>query len=247
MRREDYAQRATLYAVEVATLKRPVLLAELLKSAPLVAEAPCGAGHFLDEYAANGTSVTLLDAEPEMLRIAAERARMKLVEARTTVLTFGTDRPDRQFDFITCPNAAVNYLNATLGKAIAAASLAELVCGGGRLLMQVLLQHADGTVDRCGCYDPGAPHGRWLTEWTRPDGKSGQLTRRRRQRRDGDVITVDLERRYDGRPLGRSQVILQLVELGQVAAQFAEHGLDVITVVPGHDQLSEILLRRERR
>jgi len=102
-------------------------------------------------------------------------------------------------------------------------------------------------VDRCGCYDPNAPHGRWLTEWTRPDGQSGQLTRRRRQQRDGDVITVDLERDYDGRSLGRSQVILRLVELDQVAAQFAEHGLDVTTVVPGHGQLSEILLRRERR
>lgn len=239
----DYPSRAELYGLETAEVPSPASLSSMLGCAAAVAEVPAGVGHFLDEYAAARSRVTLLDTEPRMLAVASERMVQRSIEGSTALLELGVDTPVDTFDLVVCPNAAFNYLVALLGLAETATSLVALVRPGGALLLQVLAVHADGRVDRCGCYDPNAVHETWFTEWTRTDHKGRSLTRRRWQRRTGDVVEVRMERFSGSRSLGTSSIALRLLGIDTTSAAFVAAGLRLERTAHGHHRLSELVFR----
>ena len=80
---------------------RTAILAALDHAAPLgdVLELACGPGSFTTELARRATSVTGIDASPEMLKIAAERTNdatnVHLVQA-----DLFTWSPDRFYSFV---------------------------------------------------------------------------------------------------------------------------------------------------
>lgn len=239
----DYASRAELYGLETAEVPPPALLSSMLGYAAAVAEVPAGVGHFLDEYSAARARVTLLDAEPRMLAIANQRAVQRSLEASTALLELGVDTPVDTFDLVVCPNAAFNYLVALLGLTETATSLVALVRPGGALLLQALVVHADGRVDRCGCYDPDAAHETWFTEWTRTDHKGRSLTRRRWQRRADDIIEVRMERFAGGRSMGTSSITLRLLGIDTISAAFETAGLRLECATSGRHRLSDLVFR----
>ena len=77
------------------------ILAALDSAAPLgdVLELACGPGSFTGELATRATSVTALDASPEMLEIAAARTAQATNVAFTQANLF-TWTPDRRYPFV---------------------------------------------------------------------------------------------------------------------------------------------------
>lgn len=240
----SYADRAAHYGVEIGHASPPTLLDRYLRPGMSVAEAPSGSGHYLRDYARYGADIHLLDAEPAMLAAAHRQAHARSIPCRSTVFRIGAEQPDRAFELVVCPNAAVNYLIPQLGLHQTLVGLSALLVPGGALLLQVLLRHDDGTIDRGSCYDPHAPHQTWLAEWTRSDGSGGTLTRRRRQARTGNNIAVEFDRTHNGLDLGRSKVELTLTTHHSLAT--AAPGLPVVATYRGDGVLSELVLCKEK-
>lgn len=244
----QYAQRAPLYAVETATVAVPKLLGTVLRRAKerraTVAELPCGAGHFLNSYADADVPVLLLDAEPEMLRYAHERATaagVRVVGARPHVVGTDTDRPPA--GAVVVPNAALNYLAATVGTTRTLDALAMLVAPGGELLLQYIGVADNGLPDPSGAYDPASPHGSWVTEWTRPDGLGRHVTRRRRQQREGERIEVCFQHRHDDAVWG-SSISMRVMPAERLTRLLTARGLTVSAAHREPGRLSEVLAVR---
>jgi SAM-dependent methyltransferase len=244
----EYAQRAPWYAVETATVPIPELLGGALRRArecdTTVAEVPCAAGHFLTSYANADVPVLLLDAEPAMLRYAHERAvaaGVNVVAAQPHIL--GTHRDLSAVGAVVVPNAALNYLAATVGTTRTINALAMLVAPGAELLLQYIGVAENGVPDRSGSYDPAWPHGRWVSEWTRPDGLGGNMTRRRLQRRRADRIEVRFEHSHDGDAL-RSAISMLVMPAERLRRLLVARGLTVTAAHRQRGRLSEMLAIR---
>lgn len=245
-----YRERAALYATEIRGVDPPLLLGDLLAGLRAkregVAEVPSGTGHFLRDYAAAGVSPTLIDAEPAMLEAALANVDASSHDPPSTVeLRLGASGAGVRFAGVVSPNAAVNMLAADLGIDGVLAALAKLLKPGGRLLLQLLLVHDDGTVDAGTAYDPGAAHGQWLREWTRP-AIGGRLTRSRRQRRDGRRLTIDFAREFEGIARPVDTVQLDLLTIPDLNRSLDSSGLRTERIILGGSRPSEILVSKKR-
>ncbi|WP_378729898.1 class I SAM-dependent methyltransferase [Nocardia brasiliensis] len=239
----SYAERAALYAIEIAATPVPSSLPELLHPGVSIAELPCGTGHFLPLYRAYRADCWLLDAEPAMLAEAERRCAALGLPVRTNPVLIGRDRPPGHFDVVVCPNAALNYLAAQLGMTGVLRSLLRFTTTEGHLLLQAVLRHPDGRIDPTACYDPRAPHDRWIPEWERPDGNGGTVTRSRWQRRRGDRITVTFARTHNGTELPESTVELVVIDCAEIV-RFTEVEGHRLADIGIRDGMTEILLQR---
>lgn len=241
-----WSDRAATYAAETAPVPTPVLLPRLLASTRSwsLAEAPAGAGHFLDSYAVAGwREITLVDAEPAMLTEAVGRAATygltaHPVRARIQDLAALGHR----YYAIVVPNAALNMLAAQTTTQETLAALRGALRPGGMLLAQFLGIHQDGTLDRSGCFDPDLPEDTWTEEWRRPITGGRSLTRRRRQRRAGPDLTIEIALSVDDTAPTHHQIALRLLALADLPGQCRAAGLGTVVTRPGTHGMSELLV-----
>lgn len=242
----SYDERTRFARAETGAVRRPRLLRGLLDSAARVAELPCGAGHFLADYARAGVVVTLADANPVMLAAACAHALdAGLPAERTrTVRAYVQDLllPDL-VDLVVVPNAALNQLACQ-------APLAELLAGvraslrcGAAVLVQVACTHPGGGVDTAGFYDPARQHRVWFADrWFDPARAGGAVLRRRRQHRNGDQLCVEFDYRDPaGACLHATTVELTLLSADTLTAAFTTAGFGHVRFLAGQGGLSEAL------
>src|SRR5262249_8172002 len=109
----SYEARVPYARAETAAVRRPRLLRGLLDTAAHVAEIPCGAGHFLADYARAGVAVTLVDASTAMLAVAIEHAvnaGLRAERTSPTAVYWQDLTPLDDVDLVVVPNAAINQL-----------------------------------------------------------------------------------------------------------------------------------------
>lgn len=253
-----YSARTPFARTETAAVRRPRLLSSLLNVSPVdaaagtvdrvvsVAEIPCGAGHFLTDYANAGSAVTLVDASAEMLAIAREHAHEAgLLPHRThTVCAYVQDLDLlAPVDLVVVPNAALNQLAAQSSLSVLLPRLRAIVRSGGELLVQVACLHPGGDVDTATFYDPARKHGAWLDDrWFGPARTGGALLRRRRQHRVGDRLRIEFDYHdVDGTSLHHTAVELALFTADTVTAALTAAGFTHVRFLPGQGGLSEFL------
>lgn len=242
----SYEARTRFVRAETATVSRPRLLRGLLGSATHVAEIPCGAGHFLTDYAGAGLAVTLVDASEAMLTEACGHARdAGLPPERTyTVHAYVQDLVvPEPVDLVVVPNAALNQLAAQ-------APLVDLLTGlrvslrpGVEVLAQVVCTHAGGGVDGAGFYDPACQHRVWFADrWFDPAQAGGAVLRRRRQHWDGDRLRIEFDYRDPANTsLHTTTVELVLFSADMLSAAFTAAGFSHVRFLAGQGGLSEAL------
>lgn len=253
-----YRARTSFARSETAAVRRPRLLPSLLTAAPShtparmpervasVAEIPCGAGHFLADYATRDCAVTLVDASAEMLAIAREHAHeVGLPPHRThAVRTYVQDLvlPD-PVDLIVAPNAALNQLAVQTPLSGLLARLRANVRSGGELLVQACCRHPGDVVDSATFYDPARPHKTWFDDrWFDPENTGGANLRRRRQHRAGDRLRIEFDYHdVNGTSLHHTTVELALFTAATLTAALTAAGFTHVRFLPGQGGLSEFL------
>lgn len=231
-----YTARARFALAEAQHSHQPPVLADLLSTARHVLELPCAGGHFLPAYTRAQVRVTLADANPAMLAVAASHAQqvgLPTSQVDTLRCLLPEVPPQPGVDLIVVPNAAVNQL-------LDCCELTQLLTGlavaapGGRLLLQAVLGTADGQVDRCGGYDPAHPEGRWYVDRVfDPHQAGGAATRWRHQRRLGTVLNVRFDYRSDeGASLHTAAVTLHALSRDQLLGACTTAGLSHVRLHP---------------
>jgi SAM-dependent methyltransferase len=213
-----YTARAPWTAADVVRAVAPRGLPWLLAGVEHVAEVPCGAGHFLDSYAAVGAAVTLVDANAAMLATAQTRATRAGIRAVHTVPALLPDLPPLpECGAVVLPHGALNQLAAQQDLVVLLRAVRAAVAPGVRLLVQLL--------------DPGAhplargPHGRRIREPAVPLADGSHVVRSHRTHRHGRVLDVELaytdtnRRHYQADP-----VRMQLLPGWAVAEAVTEAG-----------------------
>jgi SAM-dependent methyltransferase len=235
-----YAERAAYYAAEIADVPPPDLLPGLLHAGAKVAELPSGTGHFLTTYAEHDADVLLIDASRAMLDAAqAASPTAATLCRRVEDLTPG----DGPVDLAVLPNAALNQLAMTFGPARLLAAAAQILAPGRSLLAQVMNVTDDGSVQRCGFYDPDAFDAEPFTDRRLRLGHR-DLTRLRRQRFEHGVLQLEFELREENTILYRHAVELLPLHQVRLANAVALAGLDLVAVTPGAGGLIEVVARR---
>lgn len=108
-----YQLRARFARADADAVSRPRLLPGLLRTTRHVAEVPCGAGHFLADYATAGVKTTLIDGNSAMLAAAIEHAAdIGLLAARIDARVQYVQELGELagVDLVVMPNAALNQL-----------------------------------------------------------------------------------------------------------------------------------------
>ncbi|MDQ3154755.1 MAG: methyltransferase domain-containing protein [Actinomycetota bacterium] len=242
----SYEQRARFARAEAAAVRRPRLLRGLLRTASHVAEIPCGTGHFLTDYARSETTVTLVDACPQMLTAALEHAVDASLPAGRTFPTHAYLQDLQlltEVDLVVAPNAAVNQLACQSSLTDMLAALRRAVSPGVDVLAQVACTHPGGGVDASTFYDTARPHRVWFPDhWFDPAQAGGAVLRRRHQHRDGDWLRVQFD--YvdpAGRSMHTTAVELTLFSAPTLRDAFTAAGFAHVRFLPGHGGLSEVL------
>lgn len=242
----SYAARTRFARVETATMARPRLLHGLLANATHVAEVPCGAGHFLTDYANAGLAVTLVDASEAMLTEARGHARdTGLPPARThTLHAYVHDLVlPESVDLVVMPNAALNQLACQAPLVNMLIGLRASLRPGAELLAQVACTHPGGAVDTAGFYDPARQHQVWFADrWFDPAHAGGAALRRRRQVRDGDRLRIEFDYRDPAdTSLHTTTVELALFSADVLTAALTAAGFNHVRFLAGQGGLSEAL------
>jgi SAM-dependent methyltransferase len=241
-----YKRRARFAAEDTVAVQRPRLLRGLLCEAAHVAEIPCGAGHFLTEYARTGCAATLVDASPEMLAVAMRNAveaglptdRTFPVVAFVQELGFLAD-----VDLLVVPNGALNQLVCQSRLISLLASLHRAIRPGTTMLTQVVCTHGGQLVDTATFYDAAFPHGAWFIDrFLDPVRTDGAVFRQRRQHRRGSLLHIEFAYCDEaGASLGVMTAELELLSALNLAKAFAAAGFTDIRFVPGHGGPSEVV------
>lgn len=241
-----YAQRARFARAEATAVRRPRLLRGLLRTCSNVAEIPCGAGHFLAEYARTSAAVTLVDASPEMLAAAVTHAIETGVPVdRTTARMAYLHELDAlaEIDLVVAPNAALNQLACQSSLTDMLIALRQALRPGVEVLAQMACTHPSGGVDSATFYDPARQHRVWFPDrWFDPAQAGGAVLRRRRQHRDDDRLRIEFD--YvdtAGRSLHTTMVELALFCAQQLRDAFTTAGYAHVRFLPGQGGLSEVL------
>lgn len=250
---DSYDGRARFVRAEADTVPRPRLLRGLLRTADHVAELPCGAGHFLADYAATGVETTLIDGNGAMLAAAIEHAaELGLPTDRTHahvryVQELG-DLPD--VDLVVVPNAALNQLACQTPPTELLAAIRRSLRCGVELLAQIVCVHPGDRIDTAGFYDSLRQHGVWFTDrYLGPIRADRAVLRRRRQHRhDEDTGTDRVRVEFDyldsvGASLQTTGVELCLYSAQELVEVFTAAGFRHIRFLPGYGGLSEILVQ----
>lgn len=245
---DGYTHRAPFYASETTTsITRPACLPGLLAEARHVGELPCGAGHFLADYAAAGVKTTLIDANQAMLDTAAARARRaglppSCIHARARFVQQVGDALSG-VDLLVVPNGALGQLACQMPIPALLDQLRRSLPAGARLLAQVLCTYPDGDTDACGFYDPRLPHHEWVTDRDfDPEHTTGLARRLRRQHRAGRRLRIEFDYHdVAGHSLETANVEMRLLDPPRLRACLAAVGFAGIDIRPGRDHLSDIL------
>jgi SAM-dependent methyltransferase len=241
-----YGERARFARAETPT-SPPLLLSQLLHGAGHVVEVPCGAGHFLTDYAGAGTRVTLIDANAAMLELAARRAaeaNLPTDRLHQRVSLVQQLAPVPGADVLVVPNGALNQLAAQDPLEEILARLRGTLPGGGHMLLQVVCRHPDGGTDAGGFFTPGWPDGQWRADRRLdPEQAAGASYRERRQHHIAPgCVRIDLA--YldaAGTRLHTSTVTLRLIHVAELTDALQAAGLRMATVGRGGDRLTEVL------
>jgi SAM-dependent methyltransferase len=235
-----YDRRAS-YSHGETRVTAPRLLPEMLTGARHIAEVPCGAGHFLTEYAAGGLTVTLVDGSRRMLAAARTAAldagipahRLRTRACRVQHLPHLPVLTD--VDAWVAPNAALNQLTAQMSLPGTLSALRAAMAPGARLLAQVLCRHEDGTADASSFYDPHEADGAWRTDrQLDPASAGGAASRRRRTRHDGRAVGIDFSYHdTEGTRLHTTTVELYLLEPAELTAGLRAAGFQNVRFQPG--------------
>lgn len=242
----SYEGRARFARAETAAVRRPRLLLDVLDSATHVAEIPCGAGHFLADYAHAGVAVTLVDASPAMLTAAVEHAgETGLGTGRTfPIVSYLDDLPRLTgVDVVVVPNAALNLLACQTPLPDLLTYLRTSLGGGAKVLAQVACTHPTNRVDTATFYDSARQHGTWFTDrWVQSTSIKEAVVRRRCQHRDGNQLRIEFDYHDpNGTSLHTTVVELTLFSARQLIEAFHATGFTHIRFLPGNGTLSEIL------
>jgi len=243
---ESYAARARFARAETAAVARPRMLRGLLRARPHVAEIPCGAGHFLTDYARAGAAVTLVDASPQMLAAAVDHAAAVGIPAEQTFPTAAYLQDLAlldEVDLVVAPNAAMNQLACQSSLPEMLAALRQALRPGVKVLAQLACTHPGGGVDSASFYDAGRQHGVWFPDrWFDPDAAAGAVLRRRRQQRTSDLLSIEFGYISPaGHTLHTTSVELSLFSAPQIRGAFTAAGFLAIRYLPGNGGLSEVL------
>jgi SAM-dependent methyltransferase len=241
-----YQQRARFARAEAAAVRRPRLLRGLLRTAPHVAEIPCGTGHFLAEYVRAGAAVTLVDACPEMLAAAVEHAIDAGLPAEHTVPNVAYLQELEllaEVDLVVAPNAAMNQLACQSSLTDMLTALRRALRPGVEVLAQVACTHPGGGADSATFYDAARQHRVWVPDrWFDPAQAGGAALRRRRQHREGDRLRIEFD--YvdpAGHGLYATTVELALFSAQQLRDAFTAARFVHVRFLPGQGGLSEVL------
>lgn len=242
----SYAQRARFARAEATAVRQPRLLRGLLRAGPRVAEIPCGAGHFLTEYARTGAAVTLADACPEMLAAAVEHAVNAGVPAERTIPMVAYLHELEflhEVDLVVAPNAALNQLARQSSLTDTLTALRQALRPGVEVLAQVVCTHPGGGVDSATFYDAARQHRVWFPDrWFDPAHAGGAVLRRRRQHRDDARLRIEFDYVDSaGHSLYATTVELALVSARQLRDAFVAAGFVHVRFLPGQGGLSEVL------
>jgi SAM-dependent methyltransferase len=249
---EGYRARAPFARAESAVVRRPRLLRGLLRTARHVAELPCGAGHFLADYALVGVEVTMIDASSAMLAVAVDHAAAVGLAAGPihTQVRFAQDLGVfPMVDLVVMPNAALNQLACQTPLADLLAGIRAALMPGVDLLAQVLCSHAGGELDSSGFYDPRREHGVWFADRalhpssTNAAGSGvGVVLRYRRQHRDRQRVRVEFDYRdAQGAGLHATSVELRVFSVTELAEALLTAGFEHLRLLLGQGGLSEML------
>lgn len=243
---DTYAQRARFARAEAIAVRRPRLLRGLLRTAAHVAEIPCGAGHFLTEYARTGAAVTLVDASPAMLAAATEHAANAGVPVERTVSTVAYVQELEllgEVDLVVAPNAAINQLACQWSLTDMLTALRRALPPGVEVLAQVMCTHPGGRVDSATFYDAVRQHRVWFPDrWFDPAQAGGAARRHRRQHRDDDQLRIEFDYLAPaGHSLHATTVELALFSAQQLRDAFTVAGFVHVRFLPGQGGLSEVL------
>lgn len=238
----EYDERARFAPGEIAAVATPLLLNDLLNSANRVTEIPCGAGHFLADYARTGTTATLVDASPTMLAAAVEQASAAGLCVAPTCAYWQEMTLPPDVDLVVVPNGALNQLACQTPIADLLVRLRESLSPGARVLAQVACTHLGG-VDTGTFYDPSSPHDVWLAD--RPldlTPTAAPVLRLRRQHRSGDRLRIE----FDYRDPSNARLLVTTVELvlfstTTVTDAFTRAGFVDVRLLRGAGQPSEVV------
>jgi SAM-dependent methyltransferase len=243
---DAYKRRARFAAADTVAVQHPRLLRGLLCQAAHVAEIPCGAGHFLTEYARTGCAATLVDASPEMLAVAMRNAveagmltdRTFPVVAFVQELGFLAD-----VDLLVAPNGALNQLVRQSPLTSLLAGLRSAMRPGVLMLAQAACTHDGQLVDTTTFYDAAFPHGVWFTDrFLDPARADGAVLRQRRQHRCGSLLRIEFAYRdRAGASLHVTTVELELFSALKLTRAFAAAGFADVRFLPGHGGPSEVV------
>ncbi len=250
---DGYEARARFARAEVDVVPRPRLLLGLLRTARHVAELPCGAGHFLADYAATRVEATLIDGNGAMLAAAIEHA---------SAVGLPNDRTHAQVqyvqqlgalagvDLVVMPNAALNQLTCQTPLTELLATIHHALRPGVELIAQVACTHPGGGIDTAGCYDPIRQHGAWFVDrYLDPSRAGGAVLRRRRQhrRREGNgAVRVRVDLDYvdtAGVSLHITSVELYLFSAEELTAALTSAGFSRLRFRLGYGALSDFAAR----
>jgi SAM-dependent methyltransferase len=243
---ESYRTRAPFYRAETAHIRRPRSLWDVLHTARHVAEIPCGAGHFLSDYAGAEAVVTLVDACPEVLAFATQHAHdagLPRERVRPELSTVQQLRALTDVDLVVMPNGAFNQISRQVPPLQLTTGLYSAMRPGAKLLAQVACTYASGDIDSSTFYDPRRAHDVWFIDhsFTPADG-GGPILRHRRQHRNGETLRIDFDYRTPtGDSLHTAMVEMALLSGHDLVETFTAAGFVHVRILPGHDGLSELL------
>ncbi len=245
-----YELRAQFARADAYAVSRPRLLRGLLRTAQHVAEVPCGAGHFLADYADFGVRTTLIDGSAAMLAVAtAHAADIGLPADRTHAdVQYVQELGElADVDLLVMPNAALNQLACQTPLAELLAAIHNALRPGTELLAQVLCTHPGGEIDTAGCYAPIRQHGVWFADrYLDPSRAGGAVLRRRRQHQHHEgngAVRVRVEFDYVGTAsvsLLITSVELRLFSAEELAAALTSAGFSRLRFLPGYGELSDV-------
>lgn len=243
---DGYAVRARHYGAEIAGAPQPDRLAELLRPGLRIAEVPSATGHFLPAYAVSEADVILIDACPEMLFAARRRWPGAMGQQRGTLRTICSRVQDLTsaigpVHLAVMPNASLNQLAVSSGLADLFAAMARILTSRGRLLAQLILMQDDGLIGACRFYNPAIAEGVWVTDREFGDEAGRQLARRRRQRRDGELLHIEFAVSHEDVPLYTHRVALRLLTSSKLHTALKTAGFAEVIVRSGAAGLTEVL------
>jgi SAM-dependent methyltransferase len=240
-----YAIRARHYGAEIAGTPQPNRLAGLLRPGLRIAEVPSATGHFLPAYARSEADVVLIDTCPEMLTEARRRWQR---EADRGVRTFRTVCSQIQdltsamgpVHLAVMPNASLNQLAVGNELTDLFTAVVRILTSRGQILGQVLVMGGGGSIRACRFYDPAIAERVWVTDREFGDEAGRQLARRRRQRRDGELLHIEFEVSQDNVPLYHHRVALRLLSAGELRTALKAAGFTDVIIRSGAAGLSEV-------